>query len=190
MQHTPQKLFIDLETTGLEPDEGACILSVGAVTSDGHEFYGVVKPTEMQWKLASPDALKLNGFTWEQLEKEGRPLSEVAGEFVQWLADHCTSDTVYVGMNPSFDQKFMFVFFYNELAFVDVNLSKAVDVRRMYMNGEDLRLVPRLSRRSGENISRALGVTPEDSIHNALEGAKVVMRNYDALIKILTKKEE
>ena len=62
-------IFVDLETSGLSPEHGAAILSIGMIADDGaltspiSELEIHVIPTEEQWALASPQALEVNGLT-------------------------------------------------------------------------------------------------------------------------------
>jgi DNA polymerase III epsilon subunit-like protein len=186
-------IYVDLETTGLEPSKGAVILSIGAIGEVGHnkadpglqEFYGVVCPTEQQWRNAAPEALKLNGFTLEQLKAEGRPFADVRDDFIRWLYVNRIIDRThqYVGQSPQFDLKFLNYFMGAELAAFDFPLSPPLDVRDLYSILVNRKLAPRLEYRSGENIAKALGVPPEPAVHNALEGAKVVRRNYQKILE-------
>lgn len=184
-------VFVDLETSGLEPNEGACILAIGAVVEKSvkknpvSEFSVLVKPTEAQWMLASPKALQVNGLTWERLQAEGVPFADARDMFLEWLVSLTVrSSFTYVGQNPSFDFKFLGAFMGAELEFIDFPTKDIVDIRDLYSILMNRRKVPFLKYRSGENISKAIGVEPEPAVHDALEGARVVRRNYHRLVEL------
>lgn len=186
-------LFLDIETSGLEPTEGAVILSIGARLEkiqdsqviDEQEWERVVKVTPEQWEKASPKALEVNGMTWD-IVSAGKPIEDVRDEFIIWLVEHdITPPDIYIGQNPMFDIRFLEFFMGEELEFVGAPWTGAVvDVRSFYRELSKLKKVKYLKYASGKNISEALGVEPEDDVHEALEGARVVSRNFHALTKI------
>lgn len=178
--------FIDLETTGLEPGRYV-ILSIGAVTSDDKEYYAVIKPTLEQWACASPEALVINGFDWVTLDVEGRKFTEVRDEFCKWLVENGIEQgkSLFVGQNPDFDFKFLKFFMGGYLEYINIPLPP-VDVRDIYTTAINKgKLFPTAQFRHGKTISLELGVEPEPEPHNALEGAKVIRRNFEALVKLL-----
>lgn len=193
MSKITKVLYIDLETSGLEPSEGAVILSIGALFEkiqngkvvDSTEWERVVKVTQEQWDKASPKALEVNGMTWD-IVSAGKPIEDVRDEFIIWLVDNdLNPPDIYVGQNPMFDIKFMNYFIGSELEFVGTPWSGAVvDIRAFYRTLSKQKKVKYLQYASGKNISVALGVEPEDDVHEALEGAKVVARNFHALTAI------
>jgi DNA polymerase III epsilon subunit-like protein len=175
--------FIDIETTGLEPPD-AVILSIGAI-ADGEELYIVIKPTEEEWQRASPKALEVNGMTWEEVS-QGVPSADAVWQLREFLTKHqITKDKgQFVGQNPTFDMKFLRHYMGDLLADAGVRLDNPVDVREVYRFAIKHNLVPVLDCYSGKNIANALGVPEEPEPHNALEGARVVGRNYLALKRL------
>jgi DNA polymerase III epsilon subunit-like protein len=188
------KIFLDIETTGLEYSQGAVILSIGAVAElrgkknlgNSVEFYGLICPTREEFAAASPEALQVNGLTWETLEANGKPFREVVEDFLRWLMEHKidAKNYQYVGQNPNFDLGFLRFFLGDELDFVNFPFEDPLDIRDLYSILVSRRVMKYLKRRTGENISIELGVEPEPKIHNALEGARVVKRNYDRLVEL------
>jgi DNA polymerase III epsilon subunit-like protein len=190
-------LFLDLETTGLKPEEGAVILSIGAIAElrgkanagKVAEFEAVVLPTSAQWEKASPEALKVNGMTWGYLEKHGKPLEIVMYEFLAWLQANGVSleHHFLVGQNPQFDLGFLKCYM-PELQFIGFPLEGAIDNRDLYSILVSRKVMPFLPQNMGgrksENLSQALGVTPEPWPHTALEGARAVQRNYQKMIDL------
>jgi DNA polymerase III epsilon subunit-like protein len=175
--------FIDLETSGLEPPD-AVILSIGAI-SGKDELYIVVKPTDEEWQRASPKALEVNGMTWDEVSG-GVSLNDAKWMLMQFLLDH---DIVgkkgrFVGQNPTFDMKFLNFYMGSELDFIGAPTNNPFDIRELYRFLVQHDLAPVLDYYSGKRIANSLGVEEEPEPHNALEGAKVVRRNYYACKKL------
>lgn len=181
------KVYIDLETTGLNPGEHV-VLSLAFIHEDQ---YGttetldlVIKPTELEWSRAHPRALEVNGMTWEFLEEHGIPLNEARDEVYAFVVRKKikTTRAIIIGQNPDFDVKFLKHFFPNlqwlgfpyESVFDNIKYAKT-------LARYDLTFVP--EGYSTHKLSRSLGVLEEDQVHTALGGAKAVMRNYKALRK-------
>lgn len=191
--------FLDLETTGLEPSEGHVIASIGAVAVRNvkkdpiKEFYVEVTPTPEQWGRANPRALEVNGFTYDRLVEQGKPLREAAHDFLEWLVDNgvVTGKAVVVGHNPGFDLKFLYAYLGTDLEFINFPTSRddVIDIRELYDILVNRRVMPYLSPRQGgrsaKNIARVLRVEEEPVVHNALEGARLAQRNYDAIMAML-----
>lgn len=190
-------LFLDIETSGLRPEDGAVILSIGAIAEVTNkrtgvsyvEFEQVIHPTAAQWAAASQDALRVNGFTLDKLAAFGIPAAEAIVVFCEWLDEHKVSMSKYfvVGQNPKFDLGFLEHFFGGQLSFVGFPFADYVDNRDLYSVLVNRRVMPWLDKskggRTSENISVALGVKPEPWPHSAIEGARAVMRNYRAMVE-------
>lgn len=187
-----RKCYIDLETSGLKIPP-AVILAIGAITSDGDEFLQLVTPTQKEWDKAAPEALKVNGLTIERLKEDGLPLADARDLFLSWLVEH---DVVkgkcgLVMQNPTFDIGFLSAAMGSELDFIGFPFFDTTDVRSMFSKVVNRNLVKPATwpngspKRDGHSISRALGVEEEPEVHDALEGAKVVKRNYDACLDLL-----
>lgn len=95
-------VFLDVETTGFKPEEGHEIIEVaGQRVRDGRvtdSFHAFVTPS----RQLTPDAIAVHGLTMEQLEREGRPASEVIPAVVAF----CGTD-ILVGHNIGFDLGFL-----------------------------------------------------------------------------------
>lgn len=197
---TKYHIFVDIETSGLKPEEDAVPLAIGAVAElkgkklagQVSEFYGVILPTPEQWAAASPDALAINGLTWEYLCEHGKPLQRVVEDFAQWVFENKVTATshVHVGQNPTFDLNFLKYFMQAELEFVGYPLyGECVDNRDLYGILESRRVMPYLAREEGGRtsgrISTVLGLKPEPFPHNALEGAWAAQRNFNQLYKLV-----
>jgi len=184
-------ICVDLETSGLKSGLH-CILSIGAVVQRNvkkdpiREFSALITPTENQWKLASAEALAINGLTWERLVEEGRPFADVRDDFIRFLVENLVSSkkTTYIGQNPKFDLRFLVDYMGNELEFVDFPFNDVVNIQDLYSILANRKEVPVLKSRSAERIAKAIDVEPEPEIHDALEGARLVHRLYNKLVEL------
>ena len=185
------KIFLDLETSGFEPSQGAVILSMafiyqkhtGDVPNKEDEVEEIlidILPTKEEWEKASPGALKVNGMTWEYLTEHGVPLAEAKYQLARWLTHKVgvADDSFLVGQNPKFDLKFLRSFIGNELTFIGFPWSDIVDNINLFKQLKQLDTSIKSPDNKGHSISAAIGVDAEDVVHTALGGAQVVYRNY------------
>jgi DNA polymerase III epsilon subunit-like protein len=190
-------LYVDIETTGLEPSEGAVMLSIGAIAEldEGEEVATlpntelIILPTKDQWGQASPKALQVNGMTWEYLEKHGVPLRDAEAAFGRFIAEHVfLKGFVHVGQNPDFDLKFLRFYWALTLVFLGYPFSKPTPINIIELTKETQRFDPTLKTRyyNSHAISKALGVEEESKVHTAMGGTLAVYRNYKALYKRFT----
>lgn len=188
------RVYIDIETSGLEPTEGACILAIGAMaqrfdddtpkaSTPTENFEVVVLPTNEQWEKASPEALKVNGMTLEYLKEHGVPLQEAIAEFTTFIARNFKPGESYfhVGQNPAFDIKFLRWAMGEELKFLGYPFYDSVNIIECFKTIQQIDRTLKTDRYNGHAISRALGVKEEDKVHTAMGGTEAVYRNYWAL---------
>lgn len=167
-------IVVDCETTGLHPGLDQ-IVSIGAVDfATGEEFYEECRI--YKWNRITETALKINGFTEEECRdpKKQTPL-QLYYKFRKWCVDRNVK--LLAGHNiAAFDVLFLkeleyrskfnkwpFKFFYIDLHSVAFGKWK-----------ESL---------SHKKICEKLGIEPEPSPHNALEGAKSEWRCLRELLK-------
>lgn len=187
------KIYLDIETTGLEPKDGAVILSVAFLVQkhDGFnppkddpifEFEVTILPTEEEWAKASPEALKVNGMTLEYLKEKGVPLRQATTELSSFLKGTGVIDVphVLIGQNPTFDLSF-FRAYMPDLFWFGLSDKNLVNNIQLFKYVQRLDPTLRTSKYNGHALSRALGVQEEDVVHTAIGGAKVVFRNYWAI---------
>lgn len=188
-----KRLYIDLETTGLEPADGHTTLSIGAAIDDSEddsfydEFSVTIKPTKEEWEKASPDALRVNGFTWESLQAEGTDKRDAVDMFCSWLLGHdvVAGETAYIGQNPAFDVKFLNALMASELEWLGNPLSEpinVIDLAKQYASASSVKF----KSFSGANIAKAIGVEPEPALHVAIGGVRACRRNYLKLNELLS----
>ena len=93
-------VFVDVETTSLEPPE-AEIIEIAMIRDwpDGRTEVFHYKVTPQHIETAHPKALEVNGYTPETWVGSV-PFTEIANTVHEWL-----TDCVIVGQNPQFDLK-------------------------------------------------------------------------------------
>lgn len=183
-----KKAFIDLETSGLEPGKGV-IFSAGVTLSTGEEETEVIfTPTREEFDNASPKALEVNGMTWDYLVENGVPFDQARKELLSWLVDVGVNrdNWVFMAQNAKFDRKFM-EHFMKDLMYSFYGLPDTwVDFIPLYKHyGRKLEL--NVKYRNQTHIAEQLGVPPEPEVHEALEGARSLKRNYMALRQLAKK---
>lgn len=185
---TRKRFFIDIETSGLKPNEGAVILQIGCLTDDTEDgtFSETILPTNEQYGKRSAKAIEINGLTWEVLQEKGKSFKDVSEDLIRYLSKAGIDTGVFVGQNPGFDMGFLKFYLKGELDYVGAPYERPVDIRNMFSEAiRRGRVITSETGRSGSIISEVLGVEPEPEVHDGLEGAKVVKRHYDKLKELL-----
>jgi DNA polymerase-3 subunit epsilon len=99
--------WLDTETTGLEPSQGARVIDICVIVTDAHlatldEFETQIKLTPIDRAAAHPKALAVNGYT--DADWANAPDNSVA---IWKRVQEMTKDAVVYGQNPDFDRKFI-----------------------------------------------------------------------------------
>ncbi len=190
-----KRCFVDLETTGLNPwkdnvrknDKGV-ILSAGFVLETGPELEVIITPTVEEWGYASPQALQVNGMTWDFLKENGELFGDAFRRIIWWLSQNVNAEEwVFYAQNAPFDKKFLLHFLGDWLEFINMP-STWVDFIPIYKSvGRKLGL--NVHYQNTHHISKQLGVPEEPKPHQAIEGARALKRNYEALRKLAAEKD-
>ena len=155
---------VDIEAAGPIPGEYS-MLSLGAclVTAPEITFYTEFKPINDHFV---PAALKIGGFTLEQLAITGRPPAEAMRDFYHWIQEAANNRTpVFVGFKASFDWAFVNWYFHR---FLDENPFGigALDIKAYYMGLTGCRWREATSRQLPQQFQPRHQAT-----HNALDDA-------------------
>lgn len=177
-------VFVDTETTGLDPDLHE-IWEVGLITPDGKEH---------QWQLpvdlgrADPISLRINRFYERRAGPSGiTDLRPFASAF-----SRLTAGSHFVGAIPSFDEERLRRLLRANGAcpdwhyhLIDVEALIVGYLARKVHENENLgytdSLRPSLPWNS-EDLSRAVGVEPDADRHEALADARWAKRLYEAVM--------
>lgn len=187
-------LIVDAETGGFVPEEHPLLeiaLRLEASDDDpsAKEFVAVITPTRKQWEACSPGALKVNQFTWEELQDAGDTLDTVSLRLGGWLLDNNVNNhtVVWAGQNSGFDQRFFEHYFRDVLEFVGMlPFPETLDTMVLARKLKDLDKSFRPTSLSGGGIALALGLIPEDSLHRARGGVYACRQNLFELQRRLS----
>lgn len=176
-------MTFDSETTGLYPEHGAVMLQFACLHESGESFNVTIQPTEEEWLAAHPKALEVNGLTWEAVAS-GIPISQAGDMYADWLRNNFYNDfsrILLVGQNPGFDMRFMWASWRNSLEEIGFP-KRAVDVldaQTLFIVWKSVikkQILPLNRRTSLKNMCIEVGVEPEPEPHDALQGARAIMR--------------
>lgn len=117
VQNAPQ-LYLDLDVEADGKAGYGSLLSVGAVSPWGEEFYAELKPTSDVWVQSQRDFAEAHGLERERLIREGKEPAEVMLDLVRWASSlkkkYQKLGCVITAFNASFD-----------FAWVDLEITKA-----------------------------------------------------------------
>lgn len=182
-------IIVDIETTGTDFLKNS-IVSIGAVDffKPENQFYQECKI----WEGAeiSEEALKINGFTIEQITNPNKQsLEDAVKKFINWTEN--IDDKTFAGENPVFD--YIFLRTSAQKYNLPWNLGRAtgtgrsVDLHSLcYSNYLKRNLIPPLKdKKTDLNLNKTLkyvGLPEEPNPHNALTGAKIEAEAFSRLI--------
>lgn len=178
-------IVVDIETTGLEPEKCG-IASIGALdfSNSQNQFYLECRVPENA--LVSDDALKVNGFTREQLfDVQKSDIRNSIEKFFNWaLRD--IGDITLGGENIGFDISFLkayaralsipWIFGYRSR---DLHTT-SIDVYEQ--NCVKFPMKNKVSALSLDETLKFVGLLEEPKPHNALTGAKMEAEAFSRLI--------
>ncbi len=177
-------IVVDVETTGVNFSRNS-IVSIGAVDffKPENQFYEECRI----WEGAeiSEEALKINGFTKEQITNpDKQSLEEAVKKFINWAEN--IKDKTFAGENPSFDRDFL----KNSISRCGINYlvgHRTIDLHSLcYSNYLKRKLIPPMKNgRTDLNTNKILqyvGLPEEPNPHNALTGAKMEAEAFSRLI--------
>lgn len=169
-------IVIDTETGGLDAEQKS-ILSLGAVILDNgsitDEFYTVIREDKI---IYDAQALKVNGFTVSEIERDGVSPSEALDSFMSFLSrNNLANRATLAGHNVGFDIGFLKRLF--RLAGREKVYDKCFSYRTVDTQSvaQLLQMAGRITVKSTslDSLCAACGITiREGSDHNALEDAR------------------
>lgn len=195
--------FVDLETTGLNPDyssiwEIAIIIRVPSGRE--YEHHWQIRQTEIHLRDADPKALEIGRYyermvvskemAYAQITPDGHPVGVSRRALMDNVAGLLT-DAVMIGSNPAFDAAFLRVFLdsspwhYRTIDIATLAAGFRFGQAKSGAYGGDFTFAtdyPQLPYKSYD-LSRAVDVEPPtaDVAHTALGDARWAMAVYDAV---------
>lgn len=182
-------IFLDSETNGLDPKKHQ-ILEIALQIHDmatgerKETFHSLVAPSQESWQHTHPNSLKINGFSYEELQ--GAPSSSLVADRIQecFFRQKIHRNTaVFICQNPSFDRAFFAGLIPTE---IQENLEWPyhwLDLASMHWA---LRIkegqLPWQIGSSKDNIAMSLGLPKEATPHRAMNGMLHLLLCYEKLV--------
>ncbi len=166
-------IVVDVETGGLNPELNP-LLSIGAVNfNTGKSFYGECAPMDLQNKVATKQALMVNGIDIDEWRNKPN-LFETINKFSKWLGPN---KNTLAGHNPNFDLSFIQQAFYESETWFPFRF-RTIDMHSLaYAKfGESL---------NSDEIYVKLGMVKEPRPHNAMVGAMHEARALKILMEVI-----
>jgi DNA polymerase III epsilon subunit-like protein len=180
-------IVVDMESTGVEPHKNS-LVSVGAVDFDNPENQFYMECRVFEGARIDEAALKVNGFTREEITDPKKPSDrEVVEAFIQW-AETCKEQTL-AGQNPSVDRDFLK--YTAERYHIDWPFAhRVIDLHSIaYFHMLERGITPPVKEAAGIhhtdlNLDKTLlyvGLPEEPRPHNGLRGAKLEAEAFSRL---------
>lgn len=185
-------IFLDTETNGLNPFKHQ-VLEIALAIIDvetglrRETFMSVVQQPKSAWDGSDPESLKVNGFTWEEVQK-GRPPQEVAAtiEAAFQRCDVRRGQAVFICQNPSFDRAFFSQLFTTEKQEALKWPYHWLDLASMYwcysIRHGNPQAMPWQTGYSKDKIAAVFGLPPEAQPHRAMNGVEHLLLCYQAVV--------
>lgn len=187
-------IFLDIEATGLNPLRHKIIeiayKVVDVATGElKNEFQAVIFQEEKDWSQSDPESLRVNGFTWEEVER-GEKVDKVAGEIKSTFAQLNVQrgSAVFICQNPSFDRAY-----FSQL--IDADLQDKMgwpyhwlDLASMYwseavhLGKRDYTRFPWNSGFTKDRIAKTYHLPSEEKPHRAMSGVNHLIACYAAVV--------
>lgn len=185
-------IFVDTETTGLNPEKHRT-LEIAYKVLEAHNkkvlisYEAIVSQPAEIWAEADPDSLKINGFSWEQT-LQGKSEKVVGSEMINDL-NHLglgQKEGAFVCQNPSFDRAF-----FNQMISVELQTHNGwpyhwLDLASMYWAlqcSEDPHFPQNAQEKdlSKDTIAKRYGLAAEGFPHRAMHGVNHLIECYKAI---------
>src|SRR5579871_1366582 len=105
-------IFLDTETNGLDsisnvPLNIALFIYNATTGAIGEVYNAMIKCTYEEFKSSDPEALKVNGITWESV-KDGKSIGDIKSDIMKIFSENkiTCSNSRFICQNPSFDKGF------------------------------------------------------------------------------------
>jgi oligoribonuclease len=189
-------IFLDIETTGLDPFKHHVIdiaFKIVDLTTGFHvkDYHSLVKPSEEAWERRDLISMEINGFNWEQVSA-GKDISQVGKEIKDLFTDLQIErgKAVFICQNPAFDRSF-----FNQI--IEVYTQEGLnwpyhwlDLASMFWaiffekNKQKGIPFPEHLVVSKNEIARHYNLPPEKEPHRAMKGVDHLIQCYEAVLGV------
>ena len=172
-----QFISVDVETSGPIPGEYS-LLSIGACLVHQPQviFEATLKPINTNF---DPEALKVTGFSMDDLLVNGEPVEEALRRFANWVNSVTPIEVkpVFVGFNAAFDWSFINYYFHRFIGHNPFGFA-ALDIKSLYMGAQNSTW--------GETKSSLISAKLRPQLsgnHNALDDAKFQAELFRLIVR-------
>lgn len=187
-------IFLDLETTGLDPFHHrvvdlACVIVDLASGEEKASYQTLVQQTESVWKIQDPASQAIHGLTAEKLA-QGKSEEQVRQEIITLFTSFgvSRSSALFICQNPSFDRGFFGQIVdpysqenlhwpYHWLDLASMYWVKRIEELRAKQ--KSLTTLPLLSKNA---IAAHFGLPPEPLPHAAINGVRHLLLCYSKTV--------
>jgi oligoribonuclease len=188
-----QAIFLDIETTGLDPYQHRPIdlafkvldLKSGALLAT---YRQIINLSYEVWERHDPVSIQINGYSFEEIST-GKNSVDVSKDVINILTDLGVErgKTVFICQNPAFDRAF---FDHIVPVYTQEKLNWPyhwLDLASMYWAFylKDLHLqglpIPDRLNLSKNEIGKRYGIPPEEGPHRAMNGVDHLIQCYNAV---------
>lgn len=170
-------ISVDVETSGPIPGEYS-LLSIGAcsVSAPHITFERLIKPIS---RKIDPEALKVTGFSLEDLKERGADPKAAFEDFATWLSEVSPHPQmpIFVGFNAAFDWSFINYYFHRYIGKNPFGFA-ALDIKSLYMGRKNTSWRETKSSAIIDRLNPVLR-----SNHNALDDAKFQAELFRLIMK-------
>lgn len=189
-----QGIFLDIETTGLDPRQHHPIdLALKVVDLATGETLGsyqsVLRLPREVWDAADPSSIEVNGYRWDQIEQGKDPVI-VGNEVIQLfqLLNISRGRSVFICQNPGFDRAFFsqIVPAYTQEGLLWpyhwLDLASMFWAKRVLAMKDLKREMPKEINLSKNSIAQIYHIPPEKRPHKAMNGVDHLILCYAAVL--------
>ncbi len=191
-----QAIFLDMETTGLDPtkhrsiDVAFKVVDISAGEMRG-SYQSIIKQSPEAWARRDPVSIGINGFTWEMVNS-GKEAAQISREIIDLFISLkiMRGKAVFICQNPGFDRAFF-------AQLVDVYTQESLlwpyhwlDLASMYWahivhktQSERARF-PEAINLSKNEIARAYQLPSEQHPHRSMNGVNHLILCYEAVLGV------
>ncbi len=189
-------IFLDIETTGLDPLQHSPIEIAFRVVDMTRlqslsTYSTIIKHPIEVWNKRDPSSIAINGFRWEQIQ-QGTPLPEVQEHILKIFSNFKIErgKAVFICQNPSFDRSFFaqivpvytqeklhWPYHWLDLA----SMFWTVQVQTMHKTQVPF---PESINLSKNSIAKAYNLPIESIPHSAMKGVDHLIKCYEAVLGV------
>jgi len=195
IEFTMLAIFLDIETTGLDPkihhniDIAFTIIDITS-KKERVSYQSILRRSQDEWKQRDPKSMEINGYTWEDI-KEGKDPLEVKNEIITIFEDNRVKrgNAVFICQNPAFDRMFL-------TQLIDISTQEKLnwpyhwlDLASMYWalkvkeSQKNDEAFPKAMTLSKNEIAKLYNLPPEEFPHRAINGVNHLIQCYQAVLQ-------